>query len=334
MRSLLCILSTIALGFFLPRIFGGSAQVYSMFVVVAIFAVMAYGVDVVWSDLGEVSLAHTAFFAAAAYTTGLLAARHGTSPWFTLLASLAAAMALAFALGLATLRTREFMFSLVTYAASIVCLNIAQNWSAVGGSDGIVGIPPLDLSIGSLQLVAQGNSGIWPYAYGLLVLTILFIRRFRKSTLGHAALMVHMNPKLALLNGQDPRRIRLRVFVLSAGVTSLAGWLYAYQRSYVGPDLFETYFLVQMLTAVILSGRRVLLGPLIGTALLVGQKSFFSYGGYFDKVVLGAVLIFVLAAYPRGLVGLWEALARALRRRPARFEVEPAGVAHRPGHVE
>ncbi len=51
-------------------------------------------------------------------------------------------------LGLITLRTREFAFSLVTYAAAVVCMNIASNWDFLGGSDGIVGIPPLDLSIG------------------------------------------------------------------------------------------------------------------------------------------------------------------------------------------
>ena len=100
--------------------------------------------------------------------------------------------------------------------------------------------------------------------------------------------------------------------MLSAGVTSIAGWLYAYQRSYVGPDMFETYFLVLMLTAVILSGRRILLGPLVGTAILMSQKAFLSYGGYFDKIVLGVVLISVLALYPRGLIGLWDAALKMI----------------------
>ena len=44
------------------------------------------------------------------------------------------------------------------------------------------------------------------------------------------------------------------MFVISAPITGLAGWLYAYQRAYVGPDMFETYFLVMMLTAVVWSG--------------------------------------------------------------------------------
>lgn len=297
-------------GLALPILLNGSDLVFNTVVVIAIFAVMAYGVDIVWSDLGEVSLAHTVFFAAGAYTAGILSVRYGLSSWATLAAALGCGVTLALILGLVTLRTREFIFSLVTYASAIVCLNVVQNWKFLGGSDGIVGVPALDLFIGPAVV---SNRDIWPYAYGLLLLTIFLISRFRRSALGHAALMIHMNPRLAMLSGLDPRWIRLKVFVLSAAVTSVAGWLYAYQRSYVGPDLFATYFLVQMLTAVILSGRRILLGPVIGTAILLSQQAFFSYGGYFDKLVLGSILIFVLAVYPRGLVGLWESVVRVLK---------------------
>lgn len=307
----------LVIGFFLPVLAGGSTLVYNTVVVIAIFSVMAYGVDIVWSDLGEVSLAHTVFFAAGGYAAAILSVRYGLSAWGTLASSLGCGLVLALVLGLVTLRTREFIFSLVTYAAGIVCLNVVQNWKFLGGSDGIVGVPPLDLSFGPFNLSATGNREVWPYAYALLVLTMYLVSRFRRSALGHAALMVHMNPRLATLSGLDGRWVRLKVFVLSAGVTSVAGWLYAYQRAYVGPDLFETYFLVLMLTAVILSGQRILLGPLIGTAILMSQKAFFSYGGYFDKIVLGTVLVLVLAVYPRGLVGLWDAALHALRKRPA-----------------
>ena len=100
--------------------------------------------------------------------------------------------------------------------------------------------------------------------------------------------------------------MRLAVFVLSAPITGLAGWLYAYQRAYVGPDMFETYFLVMMLTAVVLVGRRVLLGPLIGTALLIAQQNLFSLGGDWNKIVLGVALAVVLILFPSGLVGLYR----------------------------
>jgi len=302
------------MGLLLPRLMGGSILVYDTLVVIAIFGSMSYGFDIILSDLGEISLAQTAFFAAGAYAAALLAVNHGWGAWATLAAAVAVALALAIALGLITLRTREFAFSLVTYAAAVVCMSIVSNWDVLGGSDGVVGIPPLDLSLGGLDLIAARSSEMWPYAYALLLVTLYFVHRFRRSRLGQAALMVHMNPRLAVMCGLDCNRVRLQVFLVAAPVTAVAGWLYAYQRAYVGPDLFDTYFLVLMLTAVILVGRRVLLGPLLGIAVLLMQKNLASVGAYGDKLLLGALLVTVLCLVPRGIAGLIVAGGRWVGR--------------------
>lgn len=314
MRVVLWIVLGIA-GYLVPPLLGGTTLVYNTLVVTAIFAVMAYGQDIVLSDLGEVSLAHTAFFAAGAYAAGILSVDFGWNAWSTLAAACAVAVILAVILGLITLSTREFVFSLVTYAANIVCYTICYNWDALGGSDGFVGVPPLDLSLPGISLAPMTNKDLWPYAYGLLLLTLYFVSRFRRSRLGHAALMVHMNASLAIMSGLNPHRIRLMVFVVSAPLTAIGGWFYAYQRAYVGPDLFETYFLVLMLTAVVLVGRRMLLGPLIGIALLMVQKSFFSFGAYVDKIVLGLVLVLILCLRPGGIVSLFDPVRAWLRGR-------------------
>jgi ABC-type branched-chain amino acid transport system, permease component len=290
--------------YYLPVLVGGSAVAYSTCATIAIFAVMAYGTDLVLSYLGEVSLGHTIFWAGGGYVTGLLATRLGWNAWLTALATVVFAVLLAVALGLATLRTREFVFSLVTYAAAVVAMEIAFNWAFVGGSDGITGIPRLTLPFGVATYVGGTSAELWPVALGLLLLTVGFIARFRRSRLGLAALMVQMNPNLAMTLGLDTRRVRVMVFVVSAPVSALAGWLYAYQRAYVGPDMFESYFLVMMLTAAVLTGRRVLLGPVIGTAIILAQQNLMSVGGDGDKIILGAILAAILIFWPQGLVGI------------------------------
>ena len=115
---LLAVLAPVA--FFAPTLAGGSGAVYSAFVLIAIFASMAYGLDLIVSDLGEVSLAHTVFFAVGSYTTALLATRAGAGGWTTLAAAIVAALVFALLMGLVTLRLREFVFSLVTYAIAVV----------------------------------------------------------------------------------------------------------------------------------------------------------------------------------------------------------------------
>jgi branched-chain amino acid transport system permease protein len=297
-----------------PTLLGGSGAVYSAAVLIAIFAVMAYGLDVIVSDLGEVSLAHTVFFAVGSYTTAWLSTRAGLGSWVTLAGTIVVALLFAAAIGLVTLRLREFVFSLVTYAVGVVAITVASNWAFLGGSDGIRGIPLLDLSIGGLQLTARNDRELWPYAFALLAATVYLIDRFRRSLLGAAAIMVHLNPRLATMAGTDPARVRLQVFLFSAPISAAAGWLYAYQRAYVSADVLENYFLILMLTAVVLIGRRQLLGPLIATALVLVQEKFFSLGGNVDKIILGAVLIVILGFFPQGLMGLLPPLQRLLRR--------------------
>jgi branched-chain amino acid transport system permease protein len=294
-----------AIAFLLPRLLGGTSIVYSTLTTIAIFAVMCYGVDIVLSYLGEVSLGHTLFWAAGGYAAANLSVKYGLNGWATALAAIAICIAAAVFLGAVTLRTREFVFSLVTYAATVVAYEIAFNWDAIGGSDGIVGIPALKLPFGFATFSGSSQEDLWPIAFILLLVTLVFIARFRRSRLGITALMVQMNPALATSLGIDQRKVRLAVFVISAPITGLAGWLYAYQRAYVGPDMFETYFLVMMLTAVVLVGRRVLLGPLIGTGILIAQQTLLSLGGDWNKIILGSVLAIVLIFWPTGLVGLF-----------------------------
>jgi branched-chain amino acid transport system permease protein len=298
-----------------PSFLGAGVSIYSAAVLIAIFATMAYGLDVIVSDLGEVSLAQTVFFAAGSYTTALLSTRGGVgSAWITLVASVLMALGLAAVIGLVTLRLREFVFSLVTYAVAVVAMTLAANWAFLGGSDGIRGVPMFDLSILGLSLTARDDQSLWPFAFALLAVTIYLIDRFRNSALGAAAIMVHLNPRLATMSGIDPARVRLQVFLFSAPVSAAAGWLYAYQRAFVSAELLENYYLILMLTAVVLIGRRQLLGPLVATALILIQEKFFSFGGNIDKMILGSVLVAILAFFPQGLAGLARPFARLWRQ--------------------
>ncbi|UOM32642.1 branched-chain amino acid ABC transporter permease [Acuticoccus sp. I52.16.1] len=298
------------LAFFVPAIFGGSGVVYSACVVIAIFAVMSYGLDVIVGDLGEVSLAHPVFFAIGAYVTAMTSSQLGVGPLVSLAATIAFALLVAAGIALVTLHLREFVFSLVTYAVTVVAMTVAANWSFIGGSDGISGIPVFSL----FGYTAGTDAELWPIAWAMLLVAIWLVAAFRRSRLGHAAMTVHLNPALATMSGISPARVRMQVFLFSAPITAAAGWLYAYQRAYVSADVLSIYFLILMLTAVVLVGRRMLLAPLAGVAIIILQERFFSWGAYVDRIILGGVLVIVLSFLPRGLAGLVIDASRLLDR--------------------
>ena len=133
--------------FVAPTLFGGDGSVYSAAVLIAIFAVMAYGLDVIVSDLGEVSLAHTVFFAAGSYTAAWLSTRGRRGALADARRIDRRRAAVRRRHRPVTLRLREFVFSLVTYAVAVVAMSVAANWAFLGGSDGLRGMPMLDLSI-------------------------------------------------------------------------------------------------------------------------------------------------------------------------------------------
>ena len=72
----------------------------------------------------------------------------------------------------------------------------------------------------------------------------------------------------------------------------------------ISADLLDSYFLLLMLTSVVLVGKRQLFGPLLACALILTQEKFFSFGGYTDKIVLGGALVLTLAFFPRGLMSV------------------------------
>lgn len=307
-------LAAIVIGYFLPSLLGGSSAIYSAFLLIAIFAVMSYGLDLIVSDMGEVSLAHPVFFAVGAYTTAILSVRHGVGPAGTLLATIGVSLLFAVAMGLITLRLREFVFSLVTYSVAVVALTVAQNWNFLGGSDGITGLPAFEIGLFGFEFSAMTDRELWPVGFLLLLVTLYVVAAFRRSRLGHAAMTVHLNQKLAIMSGIDPQRTRMYVFLVSAPITASAGWLYAYQRAYVSADVLSAYFLLLMLTAVVLIGRRVLLAPLLGVTVILFQEKFMSFGGYIDRIILGCALIVVLAFIPGGLIGAFRTLRQRIRR--------------------
>ncbi|MCU1578085.1 MAG: branched-chain amino acid transporter,permease protein [Rhodoglobus sp.] len=312
------VLGALVLLYFVPQILGGTLRVYDTLVVICIYALMVYGVDLLLSYLGDISLGHTAFWAAGAYVTAVFSVRFGWNSWLTLVAAILTALLLAGILGIAVYRARAFIFTLSTYAIAVVLSQVAHNWAFVGGSDGMVGVPFLDLSVGPLNLATRTIADMWPYTFGAVAIVVLAISRFRHSRLAKAALMAYMNPDLATTMGVNVSRVRFQLLVLSSAPPAIAGWLYAYYRAYVGTDLFDMYFLILMLTAAAIVGRRVLLGPVIGVALIIAQQNFFSFGSQIDKLLLGAVLVIVLVFLPSGLVGIWHLIRNGIRTRAGR----------------
>ena len=71
----------------------GDAYVMRIITMTCIFAIFAASWDLLAGYTGQVNFGHALFFGAGAYTSALLSLKHGRSPWLTIWAGAAVAIA-------------------------------------------------------------------------------------------------------------------------------------------------------------------------------------------------------------------------------------------------
>ncbi len=115
-------------------------------------------------------------------------------------------------------------------------------------------------------------------------------------------------------------RFKLRITLLSAGLTAVGGVLYAQYLTYLNPGVVAGIGVsLQIVFAVVLGGMYTLLGPTVGTALTIALSEYLrvAFGvkllGMADTIY-GLVLILIIIFLPAGLYG---GLAEIVQRRAA-----------------
>jgi branched-chain amino acid transport system permease protein len=287
-----------------------SAYVVHVLILVLFYAYLGTAWNILGGYAGQFSFGHAAFFGIGAYTSTLLLARGGVSPWLGLWAGglLAAGFGcfagyLAFRYGL-----RGPYFALVTLAFAEMLRLIAVNWAAIGGPMGIL-IP-----------LPKGGDAWWhlqfreklPYYYvmlALLGLVLWLTRRLERSRLGYTLAAIRENEDAAEASGVDTVGAKLAAMALSSFLTALGGSFYAQYYSFIDPTLaFGVPVSVEILLRPIVGGPGTLLGPLLGSVVLtpLSELTRWLMRGRpgVDVMIYGALLVLVITFLPRGLVGL------------------------------
>ena len=102
---------------------------------------------------------------------------------------------------------------------------------------------------------------------------------------------------------------KLRITVISALMTALAGALYCQYQMFISPDTVSGIAVsLQMVFAVVVGGIYVALGPTVGAiiTLLLAESLRIFFGtkavGY-DNLVYGVLLVLFIIFLPKGILG-------------------------------
>ena len=310
-----------------------TADGYQVYIIslVGLTAMVGIGINILLGLTGQISLGHAGFYAIGAYVGAILTTTYEWSFWLALpLAGVVAGIA-GMLLAIPALRVRGPYLAMVTIAFGFVIEQGAAEWKGVtGGWNGIMFIPLPEvfgytlierdvallvavLTFGSVALFARLNASDWGKA----------MRAVRDSELAARSL------------GLDPVMVRTAAFTVSAAITGVAGAIFASLTQFISPESFPFLQSILFLLVAIIGGIGTVLGPVVGALVVVLLPEFLSALAEYRLLFVGVLLLVVLVATPRGVVGEIERRLRRTDPRPARAGTFDVGAfLSRPGAGE
>ncbi len=262
-----------------------------------------------------VNFGFCAFFGMGAYTSAILAAKAGVSPWLGMFIGVFPAALLGFLTGVLTLRLRGIFAAVMAWFVGLALMGIATKWVKV--TEG-----PLGLNTPTLLKTSENL----PYFYIVLIMMLvvyIVLKRVVASPIGLAFRAIGQNMEAARTSGVNPTRYRIINFTLSC---AFAGWLGGFYAHYYGvlmPDVMSTAKTIEVLVVAYIGGRGSLWGGMFAAVPFVyGMefvRSFFSKLSGLNLVLYGLFLILIMIYYPGGVAKLYETLLGRSRNRVLRW---------------
>ena len=291
---------------------------------VMILSLLALSMGFLWGYVGILSFGQTIFFGLGGYAYALCSLNTDL-PLAAF--ALAAVVPMLFALLLGYFmmygRISDIYLSVITLVVTLIFEKGVRATSGpeyvigsvrLNGQNGIPGLPGLPLRIGPLDL--QSIEGIFYLALGLLALAYIGIRLFLASAPGRVMVGLRENERRMELLGYDSRRYKLMAFVIAGGLAGLSGGLYALWGNFVGPEMFSLNQAAMVVIWVIVGGRSLLLGAIIGTLLIQYLTTWLGTVGVGQVTLnLGFILILCVLLFPQGLVPACRSLPGRLQPR-------------------
>jgi branched-chain amino acid transport system permease protein len=296
---------------------------------IGIGAMVALGLVMLTGVGGVTSFGQAAFVGIAAYSTAWLTAAQGLSPWLGLLFALATTGGTALVIGMLTLRLGSHYLPISTIAWGLSVPLVLSNIEALGSHTGMSNIVPIHIAGYSLA-----SSGAMYYLiWGMLGLVYLFSSNLLRSRQGRAMRSLRGGNSLLASVGADGYHLRLKLFVYSALVAGLAGWLYAHNSRYVSPSTFDVHGSINYLLMAVVGGLLQLPGALIGSAIVILLRNTLqdvlpllsSRGTQLEVIVFSLLFLLLLHRARAGVCGFAVKLTAKYRRAPAAAPPPPRG---------
>lgn len=262
------------------------------------------GVAVNWNltggFTGYVDFGHAVWFGLGAYTTAILMSLQtnglhiGWPPFPAIGLGALVAGLLAAAIGRVTMRLKGPYFSIAMLGTFVAMREIVRVSSITGGGVGLT-LPP------------YLNRPLFYYIQlALVVALVTFTWWLRRTRFGAGLAAIREDEIGAEMRGIDTTHFKVSVFSFAGFSTGLFGGLWAFQNTFVDPDIaFVEVRTIDAVMSTMLGGLGTVAGPVVGAVVLYWLREVL-WANLLDYHLLsqGALLIVIVLFIPRGLVGL------------------------------
>jgi branched-chain amino acid transport system permease protein len=284
-----------------PFQLGDATAIIRVLDLIAIYCLLALGLNVVTGFAGLLVLGYAAFYAVGAYTYAFLASAQFNIHWpFLLLLVLGGVLAAFFGLllGIPVLRLRGDYLAIVTLGfGEIIRLFLNNLSSLTNGPQGISLIDTPDLFGYKLSTPTH----IYYLLLALLVLSVVFLRRLEGSRIGRAWAAIREDEGAARAMGVDTTRLKLMAFAIGASTAGLAGVVFAALQGFVSPESFTFWESILMLSMVVVGGIGSIPGVIVGAIALIGIPELLRQYSDYRLLAFGLVMILMMIVRPGGI---------------------------------
>lgn len=309
---------------------------------ILVMILFALSLDLIVGYAGIVSLGHTALFGTGAYAAALMASQ--VAPWFAnrdmrwlalvaaepvvgLVAGVIFASLIGLVSGWVILRTHGLTLLMLTMALTITLFELAKDLDRItiagrtftftGGFDGlnfsnsqILGLVPFD--------IVYYSSNYW-YALAFLFIGFVIARAIVYSPFGRSLHGIRENVTRMHAIGSPVQKRKLAIYVIASALAGAAGAIWVQVQGNITIAVYEFELAGAVLIMIILGGTGRLYGAFIGATVYmilenVTEQVLGTDPPYWELAVGLALVLTVLFAR-RGLLGIFEDLSEAIRRK-------------------
>jgi branched-chain amino acid transport system permease protein len=282
---------------------------------ILMFIALASSLNILMGFTGYVNFGHIVFFGLGGYFGFFLLSEWGWPIYIAMIAGGCLSVVLALVVGAAVLRLRGAYFALATIGINEAARAFVANFQPFGGATGLF------VNFSAYDKYGGAGEALW-WIFILLwlvtIATVVVSYLVKHSRFGLGLIAIREDEDAAMVMGVKSPWDKTKAFALSAFFPGLVGTLYFFKNGNVEPeDAFRFQMSLEILVMVMLGGKGLVLGPILGAFAYERLRGYLLVSPLFKNLHLalsGGILLLIVLFVPGGAVGWVRERFPRLRR--------------------